>query len=609
MKSLEVLVLLISIINLAKASVDLNEVSALNFLNDYDVSASEYCRQSAIANWNYNTNITQENQKLMIDADRQFAKFAKEAWENFTKYDWNNFTNELTKRQFKLGSILGTAALPDEKYAQLKGNTSKMEEIYSTTKVCKFNDSSSCHLNLDPELTQLFLDSRNYNELLDAWKQWHDKVGRPIKPYYVNYVKLSNEGAKLNGMNDLGEFWRYPYEDNQFEAHLASLWEQLKPFYMQLHAYVRRKLVAIYGEGYVSSTGPIPAHLLGNMWAQEWTALYNDTKPFDVVENDDSTANMKAQNYTVDRMFRMSEDFFTSIGLEPMTESFWNNSMLTRPTDREVVCHASAWDFCDGQDFRIKMCTEIRLEDLITVHHEMGHIQYYQQYKNQSYLFRDGANPGFHEAIGDVLALSVSTNKHLSLFNLSDFANDTSNADINFLYNMALKKLAFLPFGYVLDYWRWRVFREEIPQSKWNEEWWKMRRDYQGIESAVTRTEEDFDPAAKYHVPANVPYDRYFVATIIQFQFHKSLCELADEYNATDPSKPLHHCDIYGNEVAGKRFSEAMQSGSSKPWPQVMQLLVGKSDMDAAPMMDYFKPLYDFLVSDNIKHEAKIGWE
>lgn len=426
---------------------------------------------------------------------------------------------------------------------------------------------------------------------------------------YQRYVKLANEAAKLNGFANMGEMWIYPYESDTFREDLEHLWNQLRPLYQQLHAYIRRKLRERYGEAHVSHRGPIPAHLMGNMWAQSWSKVYDLAIPYRGKTSVDVTPQMVAQNYNPRRMFELSDDFFASLNLTRMPSEFWTHSIIEKPQGRELVCHASAWDFCNGKDFRIKQCTDITMEDLVTVHHEMGHIEYYLQYKHLPLVFRRGANPGFHEAVGDVLALSVATPKHLHKVGLLEKVEENKENEINFLMNMAMDKIVFLPFGYLMDMWRWDVFSGRTPPKDWNCAWWKLRYELQGIKPPVMRSEYDFDPGAKYHIGANVPYVRYFVSFVIQFQFHKALCLKAGQYDPQDPTKPLHKCDIYRSTVAGNALGDMLKLGSSKEWPDAMEALTGGRVMDASAIREYFMPLETWLMEDNKKHGEFVGWE
>ncbi|KAK7075582.1 hypothetical protein SK128_019629 [Halocaridina rubra] len=338
------------------------------------------------------------------------------------------------------------------------------------------------------------------------------------------------------------------------------------------------------------------------MWAQTWIHVLDLTIPYVGRTTVDVTNALRRFGYRPVTMFRLAEEFFTSLGLESMPRTFWERSLFEKPNNREVICHASAWDFCNGFDYRIKQCTQVTMEDLITAHHEMGHIQYDLQYRNQPFIFRDGANPGFHEAVGDVLALSASTPKHLQAVGLLSNVDDSYETDINFLFNMALDKIAFLPFGYLLDQWRWEVFSGEISSSELNRRWWELRNSIQGVSSPVPRDEEDFDPGAKFHVPANIPYVRYFVSFIVQFQFHAELCKAAGH------TGPLHHCDIYRSREAGRLLINVLSLGKSRPWSEALSVLTnGRTNkLDAGPILEYFAPLLAWLQSQN-KGEF-IGW-
>ncbi|ERE69255.1 angiotensin-converting enzyme-like isoform 1 [Cricetulus griseus] len=453
------------------------------------------------------------------------------------------------------------------------------------------------------DLTNLMATSRKYEELLWVWKSWRDKVGRAILPLFPKYVEFSNKIAQLNGFADGGDSWRSSYESENLEEDLEQLYQELQPLYLNLHAYVRRSLHRHYGSEHINLDGPIPAHLLGNMWAQTWSNIYDLVAPFPSAPNLDATEAMVKQGWTPRRIFKEADDFFTSLGLLPVPAEFWNKSMLEKPTDgREVVCHASAWDFYNGKDFRIKQCTSVNMEDLVIAHHEMGHIQYFMQYKDLPVTFQEGANPGFHEAIGDVLALSVSTPKHLHNLNLLSSEGGGYEHDINFLMKMALDKIAFIPFSYLMDQWRWRVFDGSITKENYNQEWWSLRLRYQGLCPPLPRSQDDFDPGSKFHIPANVPYIRYFISFIIQFQFHEALCRAAGH------TGPLHKCDIYQSKEAGKLLADTMKMGYSKPWPEAMRLITGQSNMSASAMMSYFKPLTEWLTTENRRHGETLGW-
>ncbi|XP_041029546.1 angiotensin-converting enzyme isoform X1 [Carcharodon carcharias] len=576
-----------------------DEKLADSFLTNYNNVTEKVWYDYTEASWTYNTNITDHNNKVMLDKSLKMNNHSLVYGKKARNFDSTDFQSPEIKRILKKLSDIERAALPEEEVKEYNNVLSEMETTYSIAKVCYAN--KTCH-PLDPDLTALMATSNNYNDLLFAWQGWRDASGKKMRTNFKKYVELSNKAARLNGHTDTGAFWRSLYESNTFEADLENIYQQLKPLYLNLHAYVRRALHKKYGNQYINLKGPIPAHLLGNMWAQSWNNIYKLVMPYPSASHVDATPQMVAQNWNPLRMFNESDRFFTSLGLIPMPKEFWEKSMIVKPADREVVCHASAWDFFNKKDFRIKQCTVVNMEDLITVHHEMGHIQYFLQYKDQPISFRDGANPGFHEAIGDVMALSVSTPKHLHSIGLLNKVENNQESDINYLMSMALDKIAFLPFSYLMDQWRWKVFDGRIPEDVYNQEWWNLRLKYQGVCPPVPRSEEDFDPGAKFHIPSSVPYVRYFVSFVIQFQFHESLCKVAGQ------TGPLYKCDIYKSKAAGKRIGDALKLGSSKPWPEAMKMITGNSTMSANSLLKYFQPLTDWLIDKNRKNNETLGW-
>ncbi|XP_062988088.1 angiotensin-converting enzyme [Elgaria multicarinata webbii] len=577
-----------------------DEAVAETFLEEYNSTAEVVWNAYTEASWAYNINITDHNKQIMLQKNLDMSNHTLHYGRRARMFDSTDFKEPRIKRILKKLSDIERAALPENELKEYNQILSDMETTYSIAKYC--NDENVC-MALDPELTDTMAQSKDYDELRRSWKGWRDASGKKIRNQYKRYVELSNKAARLNGHADNGAFWRSLYEMPTFEADLESIWKQLQPLYFNLHAYVRRALYMKYGEDYINLRGPIPAHLLGNMWAQSWANIFDLVIPFPAASKVDATPAMKSQGWTPKRMFEQSDSFFQSLGLIPMPPEFWNNSMLEKPTDgRKVVCHASAWDFYNRKDFRIKQCTVVNMDDLITVHHEMGHVQYFLQYKDQPISFRDGANPGFHEAIGDVMALSVSTPKHLYSIKLLNEIGDNQESDINYLMSIALDKIAFLPFGYLMDQWRWKVFDGRISEDEYNQQWWNLRLKYQGLCPPVPRSEEDFDPGAKFHIPANVPYVRYFVSFVIQFQFHQALCKAAGH------TGPLHKCDIYQSKEAGAILGNALKLGFSKPWPEVMQLITMQPNMSAAALLTYFQPLTDWLVNKNIQNKETLGW-
>ncbi|KAL0984278.1 hypothetical protein UPYG_G00139350 [Umbra pygmaea] len=577
-----------------------DEVQAKAFLKEYNSTAEVVWNEYTEASWAYNTDLNEDNKQKMLQKNLDMSNHTLTYGKVARTYDTTDFQDVSVKRILKKLSDIERAGLPDNELKEYNNLLANMETKYSVAEVCTAN--GTC-LQLDPDLQKIMAESRDYNELLFAWQGWRNVSGRQLRQDYKRYVQLANRAATLNGHSDNGAFWRSLYETPTFEGDLEILWKELEPLYLNIHAYVRRALYKKYGEKYINLKGPIPAHLLGNMWAQTWSGIMDLVIPYPDATQVDATPAMIAKGWNAIRMFQESDKFFTSLGLEPMPEEFWSKSMLEKPTDgRNVVCHASAWDFYNRKDFRIKQCTVITMDDLITVHHEMGHVQYFLQYKDQPISFRDGANPGFHEAIGDVLALSVATPKHLKEIGLLDVVEENKESTINYLMSIALDKIAFLPFGYLMDQWRWKVFDGRISEEEYNKEWWNLRMKYQGLCPPVPRTEHDFDPGAKFHIPANVPYVRYFVSFVIQFQFHQALCKAAGH------TGPLHECDIYRSREAGKLLGDVMKLGFSKPWPEAMTMITGEPVMSAKPLIEYFKPLTDWLEIENNKTGEVKGW-
>jgi peptidyl-dipeptidase A len=545
--------------------------------------------------WVQSTYITDDTETLHAQANERLiaatAAYAKRA----ARFDGLTLPDEHTRKMRLLKVNLTLAAPADPKESEeVTRIAAALEGAYGKGKYCP--EGKPC-LDLE-EISKILAVSRDPKELLDVWRGWHN-VAAPTRKDFTRFVALANKGAKELGFADTGAMWRSKYDmlPDAFAKELDRLWEQVRPLYVSLHAYVRWKLRERYGDA-VPSNGPIPAHLLGNMWAQSWDNVYPLVAPKDADPGYDLTQILRTRRTDPLGMVRYGEGFFTSLGFDPLPKSFWDRSLFVKPRDREVVCHASAWDVDQVDDLRIKMCIDITAEDFATIHHELGHNFYQRAYNREPYLFRDSANDGFHEAIGDTIALSI-TPEYLVKLGLLEKAPDQSK-DIGLLLKKALEKLAFLPFGLVIDQWRWKVFSGEISPADYNRTWWELRRKYQGVEPAVARGEGDFDPGAKYHVAANVPYMRYFLAHILQFQFHRALVSTAG------CTEPLNRCSIYGNRQAGARLAAMLAMGQSRPWPEALSVLTGQKQMDATAIRDYFAPLQKWLDEQN--KGKPMGW-
>ncbi|WP_299193007.1 M2 family metallopeptidase [uncultured Erythrobacter sp.] len=444
---------------------------------------------------------------------------------------------------------------------------------------------------------------RTPEELAEMWASWHDNVGAPMREDYTRMVGIANEGAQELGFDDLGTMWRSGYDmsPEEFAAETERMWQEVKPLYVALHTYVRRKLNEHYGDEVQSATGPIRADLLGNMWAQEWGNIYPLVAPEGAGDiGYDLTDLITERELDAVEMTRVGEQFFSSLGFEPLPDTFWERSQFVKPADREVVCHASAWNIDNIDDLRIKMCIRPNADDFITIHHELGHNYYQRAYNNQDFLYLTGANDGFHEAIGDMIALSITPEYLVQIGMLEESQVPSEDKDIGLLLRQAMDKVAFLPFGLLVDRYRWSLFDGSVAPEDYNSAWTDLRLEYQGITPPVERPADGFDPGAKYHVPGNVSYTRYFLARLLQFQFYKAACDQAGWEG------PLHRCSFYGNEEVGENLNAMLELGASVPWPDALEAFTGERQMNGTAMVEYFAPLMEWLEEQNEGHEA--GW-
>jgi peptidyl-dipeptidase A len=573
---------------------------AEKFMNQAESRLLDLWIKGNRADWVSENFITDDTEQMSADADAAVKAATVDLAQQAKRYEKLALPPGLA-RKFKLLKLSVDIPAPADPAAQaeLSKIAASLDGDYGKGTWCPDGNKENCKQL--PDIEKIMANSRDPQELLAAWKGWH-AIAPPMRDRYIRLVDLGNQGARTMGFADVGAMWRSGYDmpPDEFAKELDRLWTQVRPLYVSLHAYVRWKLAEKYGKDVVKEDAPIPAHLLGNMWSQEWNNIYPLVAPEDTNSaGPDVSAALRAKNLDARGMVRYAEGFFTSLGFEPLPPTFWERSLFTKPRDREVVCHASAWDIDYKNDLRIKVCIDPTAEDFTTVHHELGHNFYQRAYDDLSPLFMNGANDGFHEAIGDTIALSV-TPEYLKQIGLIDTVPPAS-ADISLLLDRALDKVAFLPFGLLIDQWRWKVFSGEIKPADYNKTWWELRRKYQGIAPPVVRTEADFDPGAKYHVAANVPYTRYFLSYILQFQFHRALCKEAGY------TGPLNRCSIYGNKAAGAKFAKMLAMGQSRPWPDALEALTGQRQMDATAILDYFAPLKKWLDEQNAGHH--VGWD
>ena len=569
---------------------------ARKFIGDAEQKLLVLNVDASRADWIKSTYITDDTEAVAAKVDQRAIDATVDYAKKSTRFAGLKLDPETARKigLLKLSLTLATPSDPKES-EELTRIAAGMEGAYGKGKYCPSGPESCKDLE---ELSKILAESRDPKQLLDAWTGWH-AISRPMRKDFVRYVELANKGARQLGFQDNGAMWRSKYDmpPDAFAKELDRLWDQVRPLYISLHAYVRARLREKYGDA-VPASGPIPADLLGNMWAQDWDNVYPLVAPANADPGYDVTELLKKRNTDWKQMVKYGESFFVSLGFAPLPQTFWERSLFLRPRDRDVVCHASAWDVDSLNDLRLKMCIQITGEDFLTVHHELGHNFYQRAYNTLAPSFRDSANDGFHEAVGDTIALSI-TPEYLVKIGLLDRAPDTSK-DMGLLMHRALEKIAFLPFGLVIDQWRWKVFSGEIPPDKYNETWWQLRQKYQGIAPPVGRSEADFDPGAKYHVAANVPYARYFLADILQFQFHRALSQ------AAGCKDPLNRCSIYDNKEGGRRLSAMLQMGESRPWQEALEKIAGTREMDASAIRDYFAPLEKWLDEQN--RGKPVGW-
>ena len=571
--------------------------TADDFVARINDELAELNREIGAADWVRSTYITEDTGILAAKASERYAEWHSRNMKASMAYDGMELAPQ-TRRALDLLKLGTSAPAPDDaaKRSEIAAITTELEGMYGAGQYC--NSADECRGG--QEFEDFMTSNRDYDELLDAWQGWR-RIAVPMRDKYERFVELANEGANELGYGDLGEMWRSGYDmsADEFQADTARLWEEVKPLYDALHCHVRARLGEVYGDGKVSQEGPIPAHLLGNMWAQGWSFIYDLMEPYPGVSDLDVDSTLQTKNYSPQEMVRSAESFYVSLGMPRLPDTFWERSMFTKPADRDVVCHASAWGLDGGNDLRIKMCIRQNYDELRVIYHELGHNYYQRAYKDQPPIFQNSAHSGFHEAVGDTVTLSM-TPSYLAEVGLIGSAEESREAVINRQMMMALDKIAFLPFAKLVDEWRWGVFSGEITAQNYNQAWWDLRTRYQGIAPAVTRSEADFDPGAKYHIPGNVSYTRYFLAAVLQFQFQRALCAVAGHEGE------LQACSVFGSEEAGEKFYAMLEAGQSAPWQETLEKLTGTRQMDATAIIDYFEPLMAYLAEQN--EGRNCGW-
>ena len=580
----------------AASAVSLPTVPPAAWLAQVEAELLDLAVEAQRTDWVYATHVTDDTEALSARANARYIEGTIRAAKQAEAWRGKPLSPEEARKVKLLRLSLSLAAPQDPRDArELTGLVARMQAAYAKGRHTPRGGVEPLDLQ---GLSRILFESRDPRALEDAWSGWH-AIGRPLRRPFARYVELSNRGARELGFPDTGAMWasKYDLEPAEFLQEVDRLWTQVRPLYEALRTYVRGRLRAHYGGEHVPADGPLPAHLLGDMWAQSWEGILPIVAPPGALAASVSVAPaLRARGIGAVEMVRIGERFFDSLGFEPLPPTFWERSMFVRPRDREVVCHASAWDVDMDADLRIKMCIEPTDEDFQTVHHELGHNYYQRAYRHLPYLFRDGAHDGFHEAIGDVLGLSV-TPSYLAAVGLADAADDGA-AGFPFLVRKAFEKIPFLPFGLLIDKWRWQVFDGTVGPDRYNRSFWELKAAYQGVAPPSPRGEEEFDPAAKYHIAANVPYIRYFLAYILQFQLHRALLREAGY------SGPLHLGSIFGSKQAGGRLGAMLEMGASRPWPEALASVSGERRMDASALLEYFAPVHRWLDEQNRRPPA-----
>ncbi len=565
------------------------------FLEKVEATYREKGEEAARVAWVRATYINYDTSWLAAKIDAEMTKLAVEFAQEAKRYDRTDLSPEMRRKMNILKAGITLPAPGDEGAAErLATITTRLGNTYSQGTIM-FGGETVPQNRTETLMAEL----DDPAELKEVWTKWRE-VPKAMKDDYAAMVEIANAGARDLGFSDVGEMWRsnYDMDPDAFAREVDRLWGQVKPLYENLHCEVKYGLNEEYGDEIVPLDQPIRADLLGNMWAQQWGTIYDVVEPDVEAEGVDITALLEEKDYTPLKMVQTAEGFFTSLGFEPLPETFYERSQITKPEGRDVVCHASAWNLDNVDDLRIKMCTNVNADDFQTVHHELGHNFYQRAYNKQDPLFRNDPNDGFHEAIGDMIALSI-TPAYLQQIGLLDEA-PAAEADIPILMQRALEGVAFLPFGLLVDKWRWQVFSGELTPETYNQGWWDLREEYQGIRPPSERPADAFDPGSKYHIPGNTPYMRYFLARILQFQFYKAACDQIGW------DGPLHRCSFYGSEEVGERFNAMLEKGNSQPWQDSLEEFTGTREMDASAMVEYFRPLMAYLEERN--ESRNCGW-
>lgn len=582
---------------------------AEDFVSEMDRELRLWRRDLASRQWQLDTNVTADSKVKLDELRGQFLAWRARRVKVAAKFNLAMTPSHVSRQvqQFLVSGAPNDPAV-GKRMAVLQ---TRMLSSYTFASSRRFSSVTS---SVCGEAGDVMSRSRDPEVLRDAWISWRDDVSREgqMREDYREFVQLANTGARDNGYSDYGHFWRQSqfFQTPDIDRQVASLWRETRPLYVQLHAYIRRKLRQQYGSDVIGESGTIPAHLLGDMWAQDWSNIFDLADPFPTSATPEVTTSGDDVISDVTERLQAAEAYFLQVGLRPLPHDFWNTSMLVKPQDRLVNCHAQAFDMYRPGQFRVKMCACASESSLRRFYHELGHVQYAMAYTDQPTIFREPANAALAETVGDVIQIAAANEAWLDEEGRSHECDIPTHADvttrqehdIRHLLRQALRTVAFLPFGLLVDRWRYDVMAGYVTPRQYNAHWWHLRHKYQGVKPPVPRSERDFDAGSKYHIPAHRPYLGYFVSTSLQFQVLESLCR------GIDHKGPLHTCRLSTSRKATWPLRNLMSAGSSQPWQDLLQDFTGSRTVSARALVNYFRPLQRWLEADNRKHGERTGW-
>lgn len=590
------------------------------FLARVDAELRDRWIETTAAQWLSANTASPEAERLATLAEHRDRRLHAAWRRQAARWSGHGVADPLQRRQLERLQRPPLLPLPADpgQSARLLALTAQLEGGYVAAAACQGRAPSCRPLS---KLEQVLAGERDYPAQLQAWREWLTAVA-PLHAPFRAAVELANAGARRHGQPDLGALWRSRYEQPpaKLQARVEALWRQLAPLYRQLQCYAGHRLRAEYGDRGTLEGGLLPAHLLGDPWQQDWTNVWDLLVPYPQAASPDvtdalqrradrlrRTALAQAGNGSLQARFLAArageraaaralvadaEGFYTGLGLPPLPERFWQYSRFLRPLEAPASCAASTWNLDLAGDVRVQLCLGQTEGDFLTAAHELGHAHYERAYRDLPAWLQDGANDAFHEAVGDIAMLAM-TPRWLHSAGLAAAPGHDHHARINAQMRIALARLPRLAAALALEHWRWGVFAGRIPAAQDNRAWWTLKARYQGVGPAEPRPADGFDVGAKYHVAAYRPYLRYFLAGVLQFQFHQALCAAAGQHG------PLSDCEIAGDRRAGQHLQAMLASGARQPWPQTLQAFTGHDDFDAGPLLDYFAPLAQWLAEQN----------